>query len=54
VRADKPVVILAFTLAGLVAGLYAVYFLAVGNSIHRMVVSRKIGTKMEEWLKGMG
>jgi len=54
VRPDNRLVIVAFMLAGLVAGLYAVYFVSVGKRLQDAVISRKVGTRVEEWLKGLG
>lgn len=51
---NRRLTIVAFMLAGLVAGLYAVYFVSVGKRLQDAVISRKVGTRVEEWLKGLG
>lgn len=51
---DNRLTVFAFMLAGLVAGLYAVYFVSVGKKVQAFYVSRKVGNRVEDWLKGMG
>lgn len=50
-RDDLWVIAVSFGLAGVIAGMFAVWFLRINRRVHFAVAERHIAARVEEWLR---
>jgi len=48
---DVLVIVVSFALAGLIAGMFAVWILRINRRVYAAMAERRIAQRVEEWLR---